>query len=246
VTAAALSLHDVTVEIGGRTLVRDASARFSPGSLHAVVGRSGAGKSVLMKAALGLLPMQAGRVELVGPETLDAHAGDALAFERLRSHAAFVHQDPSLLEELSVVENVAFALLRRRGRRGAAAVVEGWLERLGLASLRDVPARQLSPGALRRVALARALCLEPEVLVVDEPTTGLDPLAARDVDEALLDLAGRGATLIVITHDVRMLDALAPTLCWVHEGRVAWQDTWSAQQQSAPTGLAALLGGGPS
>ncbi len=247
-SAATLSCAGVRVELGGRTLIDGAGAVFEGGRMHAVVGRSGAGKSVLMKALTGLLPMTSGSVTVEG----DGHAarvsaGDDDGFARLRERVVFVHQDPALLDDLSALENVRFALFRRRGR--SAADPAAWLERLSLNDERHKLPREMTPGALRRVALCRALVLEPEVLIVDEPTTGLDPLAAREVDDALAALATSGSTLIVITHDVRSLERLSPTLTWVHEGRVAWRGPFEddsgrrAARDTAP--LVALLEGRP-
>lgn len=242
--SAHLFCEGVRVELGGLTLLDDATASFEGGGIHAVVGRSGAGKSVLMKALTGLLPMTKGTVSVVGDKrTSTATAGDDDAFTRLRERALFVHQDPALLDDLTAAENVAFAL----DRRGKGDVdPQPWLERLSLLDKRDSLPRELTPGALRRVALCRALVLAPEVLIVDEPTTGLDPVAAREVDDALAALATSGSTLIVITHDVRSLERLRPTLTWVHEGRIAWRgayddDSRAHQDSTAP--LLALLEG---
>lgn len=202
-TDAALSLHGVRVVLDGRVVLDDVDATFARGGLHAVVGRSGAGKSVLMKAACGLLPIAAGRV--------------------VRGDVVFVHQDPALLDDLDVDENVRFAVERRAGvsRTEARARVARWRAAFALHDVRRRRPRELSPGVLRKVALARALCLAPEVLVVDEPTTGLDPEAALQVDEALRWLHGStaGATVIVVTHAPRTVARLRPTLTLVADGR---------------------------
>lgn len=247
-SATVLSCEGVRVTLGGRTLLDDATATFEGGRIHAVVGRSGAGKSVLMKALTGLLPMARGRVSVSGDGvTTRAEAGDEAAFARLRQRVVFVHQDPALLDDLSIDENVRFALLRKaHGRPRRDDDVDAWVSRLSLDEQRHRLPRELTPGALRRAALCRALVLEPEVLVVDEPTTGLDPVAAREVDDALAALATSGSTLIVITHDVRSLDRLSPTLTWVHEGRVAWRGAYDddARRTRADTApLRALLEG---
>lgn len=248
-STAELSCEGVRVVLGGRAVLEEATVTFEGGRIHAVVGRSGAGKSVLLKALTGLLPMVRGRVSVTREGiTTSADAGDDEAFARLRQRVVFVHQDPALLDDLSLEENVRFALARKRGDERRHEEVDVWLERLSLEERRHALPRELTPGALRRAALCRALVLAPEVLVLDEPTTGLDPVAAREVDDALAALATSGSTLIVITHDVRSLDRLQPMLTWLHEGRVAWRGSYPAEArrvraETAP--LRALLEGRP-
>jgi tungstate transport system ATP-binding protein len=210
--APALVLDDVSVVLGGRTLVQPVSLTFAADRVHAVIGRSGAGKSVLMKAVAGLLP-RSGTVRVE------------------RAPLVFVHQDPALLDELDVEENVAFAVTRRPdlSRAEARARVDAALTALAL----DGAVRRLAPSRLtvavqKRVALARALALRPGVLVVDEPTTGLDPPAAAAVDEALADVARQGTTLIVITHSPRTLARLDPDVIVVDAGRVTRQQARAA------------------
>ncbi len=197
----ALALEGVTVALGGRVVIDDVTLSFARDRVHAVVGRSGAGKSVLMKAAAGLLPLAKGRVHVSAPPLV------------------FVHQDPALLDTLDVEENVAFAVDRQDvSRDEAQARVDAALSELGLDDVRRAAPASLSIAQQKRVSLARALCLKPGVLVVDEPTTGLDPVAARQVDDALAALTG--TTLIVITHSPRTLLRLRPDVVRVDGGRV--------------------------
>ncbi len=240
-------LENVGVTLDDRVLVRAASAVFDPG-VHAVVGRSGAGKSVLMKAACGLLPMCTGGVRLHSEDGLTIHAGrhDPSAFAPLRQRVAFVHQDPALLDELSVEDNLAFVLTRRRHVKGKAlaAAVDSALVQQHLLDFRAAYPADLSPGLMRRVALTRAMLLRPDVLIVDEPTTGLDPRAARELDAALLALVRKGSTLIVITHDTRSLAQLQPRIHFVHERTVVWEGPFvDSQSDLAPPPLRALLAG---
>jgi ABC-type transporter Mla maintaining outer membrane lipid asymmetry ATPase subunit MlaF len=199
----ALVLDDVSVVLGGRTLIAPVSIAFAADRVHAVIGRSGAGKSVLMKAVAGLLP-SSGTVRVV------------------RAPLVFVHQDPALLDELDVEENVGFAVSRRPdlSRTEARARVDASIHALALDAVRKLAPAHLSVAVQKRVALARALALRPGVLIVDEPTTGLDPPAAAAVDEALAALLESGTTPIVITHSPRTLQRLDPDVVVVDAGRV--------------------------
>lgn len=199
----ALVLDDVSVVLGGRTIIAPVTLSFAADRVHAVIGRSGAGKSVLMKAIAGLLPCN-GTVRVI------------------RAPLVFVHQDPALLDELSVEENVAFAVSRRPdlSRSEARARVDAALHALVLDAVRPLVPSTLTISVQKRVALARALALRPGVLVVDEPTTGLDPPAAAAVDDALAALRDNGTTPIVITHSPRTLQRLDPDVVIVDAGRV--------------------------
>jgi len=204
----ALSLAHVTVTLGGRDVVRPASVDFARGTATVVVGRSGAGKSVLLKAAAGLLPRSAGRVVVHAPPLV------------------FVHQDPALLDDRSVLDNVLLPAAvagvddREALRRAAAAL----LGRLGLHAVAALRPARLSPSQARRAALARALLLRPGVLIVDEPTTGLDPDSAADVDAALLDVVDADRAVVVVTHHPRTLACLRAlpdaSVVVVDQGRV--------------------------
>lgn len=189
----ALRLMNVRVTLGHTVVVDNVSATFAERSLSVVIGRSGAGKSVLWKAVAGLLPRSGGDVVVTATPLV------------------FVHQDPALLEDRTTLDNVTFAAMAHR--LDSATTLERLREvcdALGLDPLLDVPARLLTPAQARRVALARALMLRPGVLVVDEPTTGLDPIEADDVGEALIRVADE-ATLIVITHHPRTIARLRQT-----------------------------------
>ncbi len=202
--SAALELRRICVQLGGRLVVDDVSVAFAAGTIHAVVGRSGAGKSVLMKAAAGLIRRERGEV-VVGTPPL-----------------VFVHQDPALLDTLSVRDNVVFAVTRVRGvsRADARTHANEALARFDLLDVADAEPASLPVAAQKRAAMARAVCLQPGVLIVDEPTTGLDPIAAAAVDLALALLPSEGTTLIVITHSARTVAHLKPRLHVLEGGRL--------------------------
>lgn len=186
----ALQLTDVRVALGDQRIIDGVTAAFAERSLSLVIGRSGAGKSVLWKAVAGLLPRSGGDV-VVNAKPL-----------------VFVHQDPALFEDRSTLENLTFFALSRGGERVATmARLKELTDALELGALLDVPARRLSAAQARRVALGRALMLRPGVLIVDEPTTGLDAIDADDVGAALIRAANE-STLVVITHHPRTIALL--------------------------------------
>ncbi len=204
----ALSIEHLTVHLGGRVVVDDVSLSFARGSVTLVVGRSGAGKSVLMKAAAGLLLRSAGEVRISAPPLV------------------FVHQDPALLDDLDVLHNVLLpARFQTKNSGTSMDDPRAWLEQLGVDDVAHLLPHQLSPSQARRVALARALLLRPGVLIVDEPTTGLDPQAAADVDEALCSVVDSARALIVITHHPRtvgrMLQMPKSNVVVVQAGRLS-------------------------
>ena len=214
----ALTITKLDVVMGGTPIVRGVSLTLEAGSVTAVVGRSGAGKSVLWKAVAGLIPRSGGDV-VVGVPPL-----------------VFVHQDPALLDDHSVADNLIFFALARRDPvqqsvRDVEAHAIDVAALLGIGHLWSVSAAALSPALCRRVALGRALMLRPGVLVVDEPTTGLDVVAAAEVTNALVDQAAQATgALVVITHHPRTLAALQAVpgcrTLLVHDGGLS--ETWRA------------------
>jgi len=226
VTAPGLSLSGVTVTLGGRVVVDDASVSFALGTATAVVGRSGAGKSVLLKAAAGLLPRTAGDVRVQAPPLV------------------FVHQDPALLDDRTVLENVLLPATVRRVASRAALIEEAGalLTRLGLLQVRGLRPPRLSPSKQRRAALVRALLLRPGVLIVDEPTTGLDPASAADVDDALADVVAPDRAVVVVTHNPRTLARVrsmpGARVVVVEAGRVVEAIVPRSSPSPAPAGVA--------
>ena len=207
------------VDLPGR--VR-ADVTAEAGEVLVVIGPNGAGKSTLLRAVAGLEP---GRVEVDGSDWTD--------LEVPRRRVGYVFQDQSLFPHLSALDNVAFGpRARGRGRREADEVARGWLERFGIADLADRRPRELSGGQAQRVAIARALATEPDVLLLDEPFTGLDvsvQMALRiELGRHLRDFAG---VALLVTHDAIDALTMADRVVVLDEGRVA--------QVGAPADVAA-------
>ena len=198
-----------------------------------IIGGSGTGKSVLIKCIIGLHRPDAGSVRIDGVET--AGLGRA-ARDRLIRKFGMLFQGSALFDSLSVWENVAFGLIQGRGmaRPQARDIAMQKLASVGLGP--DVGAlrpAELSGGMQKRVALARAIAAEPEILFFDEPTTGLDPIMADVINNLIIErVRGLGATAVSITHDMTSARKIADRIAMLHEGRIVWHGPAAAIDNS--------------
>ncbi len=195
-------LDDVSLAFGAHRVLSGLNVRFPGGRISVVLGASGAGKSTIFRLIAGLLRADRGRL-LIGDADVASARGNDLA--RLRGRIGMLFQGGALLDSLSVFDNLALPLRERTSLREPAIrsrILED-LATVGLNGVTELLPRQLSGGMLRRVALARAMILDPEVLLCDEPFSGLDPLSLRRI-EALLRQANQrlGLTTVVISHDL--------------------------------------------
>ncbi len=205
-----LELRGVTFEAGGRTLVDHIDLALRPGILTVILGPNGAGKSLVLRLMHGLLTPASG--EILMP--------DAGANGHTRRDQAMVFQDPVLLRR-SAKANITHALKLRgvsRAERNARATIA--LEEAGLAHLADSPARRLSGGEQQRLALARALALEPKILFLDEPTASLDPASAKAIEWVIGDTHARGVKVVLVTHDIGQAKRLAGEVVFLNRGKV--------------------------
>ncbi len=203
---AALELRAIEKELGGHRVLAGASLAVKPGRVTCVVGRSGAGKSVLTRIAVGLLPPDRGEVWVLGRRI------DGLSRRELRAArqgVALVLQGAALLGWLSLRENVALPLRQTLGRRSALQRADAALAEVGLAAEGELRPAEVSAGARQRAAVARALALGPRVVLYDEPTTGLDPAASRKLDQLIRRSADGGAGVLVVTHDPILVERAA-------------------------------------
>jgi len=216
----AVRLDHVTKSFGSRRVLDDVSFDVSPGRGFVILGRSGTGKSVTLRHVIGLMQPDGGRV-FVGGDEISALGGPELS--RVRRKIGFLFQNAALFDSITVGENVAFPL-RRHTRLKDPEIRERARARLaevGLESEYDKMPSDLSGGMRKRAGLARAMALDPEILLVDEPSAGLDPITADEIDELLLDRKQRGrVTLIVVTHNIPSARRLGDELVMLHEGRI--------------------------
>jgi phospholipid/cholesterol/gamma-HCH transport system ATP-binding protein len=208
---------------GDNRVLQGVSATFPAGRCTFVVGPSGTGKSVLVRHLVGLLRPDDGEVFLHGQRVDTLPEADLL---EVRKRCVYVFQHPTLFDSMNVRDNVALVIKYHLGLdpRQSRARADEQLQRMGLGRLADARPTRLSAGDQKLVSLARALALEPRTLILDEPTTGLDPYAAFQLDQQVEALAETGVTLLIISHDLRSIHRLADDVLFLFRGRVRLHD----------------------
>ncbi|MDQ1216912.1 ABC transporter ATP-binding protein [Microbacterium arborescens] len=212
-----------------------------PGEVVAVMGPSGAGKTTVLEAIAGLVPLDAGSIRVDD----DDIAGPRRRLAPQQRGIVMLRQDPGLFPHLSVRENVAFGL-RSRGEpaRRARDIAEDWLERVGLAGVDARYPRELSGGQQQRVALARALAARPRVILLDEPFTALDPATAASLRTMLGEqLRAAGTTAVIVSHDALDAAAVADRLVVLEAGRVTQSGSVRDVLRSPATAFGAAIAG---
>lgn len=215
------SLDRVTVRFGNQTVLRDLSLKVERGQTLVVIGESGCGKTVLLKSLIGLVEPTKGRVLFEG-ESLSEMNDRQLTEARTRF--GFVFQQAALFDSATVEENIMFPLIehRRGTREEAHAQALQRLNQVGLpASVMPKKPAELSGGMRKRVGLARALMMDPDLLLYDEPTTGLDPIMSDVVNELILRTSGirpadNPVTSVVVTHDMHSARKLADRIVMLY------------------------------
>jgi phospholipid/cholesterol/gamma-HCH transport system ATP-binding protein len=190
------------------------------GKTMCVMGLSGTGKTSLLKCVAGLVVPSAGEIWIGGRQIVGLGEN---ALNEVRRKMGFVFQYAALFDSMSVFENVAFGPLRQGTRRGSElnALVDEKLGLVGMAGAQNLMPAELSGGMQKRVGLARALALNPTVLLYDEPTSGLDPVTATVIDELIVGMRDRlGVTSLVVSHAVSSIFRIADIVTMLHEGAV--------------------------
>ena len=227
-----IQLERVSKRFGAFRVLDDVSLGVSQGEATVVLGRSGTGKSVLLKHIVGLLLPDQGQVFVQGQDITVLSVAD---IARVRRQIGFLFQNAALFDSMTVGDNVGFPL-RRHTQLSDESIRVRAREKLALVGLdRDydkLPAT-LSGGMRKRAGLARAMALDPAILLVDEPSAGLDPITSEEIDDLLVRVKRElGTTLIVVTHNIPSARRIGDTLVFLHEGRVLARGT-AAQLESS-------------
>jgi phospholipid/cholesterol/gamma-HCH transport system ATP-binding protein len=216
-----LTLRDVTKRFGNQIVLNAVSLSIAKGKTTVVIGPSGCGKTVLIKHMIVLLRPTSGQVGFKGMRIDNLNER---SLEQIRTHFGFLFQGGALFDSLTVAENILFPVLHHsaiRDNRAMQDLVKTKLAMVGLDGFQHSYPANLSGGQRKRVALARAIAMNPEVILYDEPTTGLDPIRADVINELVLKLQRELAiTSIVVTHDMKSAYKIADRILMLHQGKV--------------------------
>ncbi|TLY32265.1 MAG: ATP-binding cassette domain-containing protein [Ignavibacteria bacterium] len=217
-----IRVEHVTVEVEERKILDDVSFEVRKGETKVILGPSGAGKSSLLKIILGLWKPNSGSVSVHGVEITHLSEREKMPIRRRMS---MVFQGNALFDSLTVAENVAF-FLQEHSEMAEEEIrkrIEDCLEFVNLSETQDLLPEELSGGMKKRVAIARAISFNPEIILYDEPTTGLDPLNAKIITGLIIRLKKeRAVTSVVVTHILRDAFAVGDSLALMSEGRVVF------------------------
>lgn len=217
-----VELVGVYRSFGDKPVLRGVDLKIYPRRTTVIIGASGSGKSVIIKHIMGLFKPDRGQILVMGQDIVPMND---LELNEVRTHFGLLFQGAALLDWLSVYENVAFPLRERGGnlpRGELRARVLDILERLNLSDIMHRMPGEISAGQRKRVGLARAIVMKPEIMIYDEPTTGQDPLRTRDIDDMIQQTQERfDITSIVISHDMASTFRIAHMIAMLHQGRIA-------------------------
>lgn len=219
-----LRVENLNKSFGENHVLKDASINLRKGELKVLIGPSGGGKSTLLQCMNFLLKPDTGRIWLDGTEV---HADQKQELYAYRQQVGMIFQDFNLFDHLSALDNVRIALVKVKGiskkEAGERAMQE--LERVGLAGKAGLYPAQLSGGQKQRVSIARALAMDPKVLLLDEPTSALDPELIGEVLAVIRNLAKNGMTMIMATHQITFSSQLASEFVFMEQGTIVEHDT---------------------
>lgn len=196
-----LKITDLKKNFGDNHVLNGFSMELFPGENLVIMGKSGSGKSVMVKCLVGLVYPTSGSIEIMGRDITHLKQ---IELNNLRTEIGFLFQGSALYDSMTVRENLEFPLRKiKRKKEDVGQLVVEALENVGLAHAIDLMPEELSGGMKRRVALARAIILKPKIIIYDEPTTGLDPITAKEIINLMRDIQEKqGSSSLIITHDV--------------------------------------------
>ena len=221
-----LKLSDVQKSFGSVTILKDVNLSIRKGETVVILGRSGTGKSVILKCIIGLLIPDSGSIEVFGEEFLNLPEKEE---NKLRIKIGFLFQSGALYDSMTVRENLEFPIIRQPDykKEDLTSKVKEQLKNVGLEESIDKVPSELSGGMQKRISLARTLMLEPKIILYDEPTTGLDPFTSNEISELILEMQNKfKVSSLIVTHDMACAKLVANRIVVLNDGEFAVEGTY--------------------
>lgn len=219
---------------GDNHVLSDFNLTLKKGENIVVLGKSGSGKSVLIKCIIGLITPDSGAIRVLGKDVASLNREE---LDELRTSVGFLFQSNALYDSMTVKENLQFPLRRHKKKYTAQQeeeLIKEALENVGLLHTLNMRPAELSGGMRKRIALARTLILKPEIILYDEPTTGLDPITGKEISHLMRELAAKyNTSSLIISHDLNCVKIVADEIAMLIEGKCYARDTYKALQSSA-------------
>lgn len=215
-----IEIHNLYKGFGSQMILNNLNLTIRKGETKAIIGRSGVGKSVLLKNIVGLIRPDSGSIKINGVEVTDLNEKE---YNKLRMEIGLVFQGGALFDSMSVGENVAFVLneFMNLDKKTVRDKVKDALAMVGLKDVEGMAPSQLSGGMRKRVSLARVLCMEPQIILYDEPTSEVDPITAAAINHLIVELRDKlKVTSIVVTHDMNSAYQIADSIAMFYRGQV--------------------------
>jgi phospholipid/cholesterol/gamma-HCH transport system ATP-binding protein len=228
-----LIIRNLSISFGNNHVLDDFSLELNKGESVVVLGKSGSGKSVLIKCIIGLLKPDKGSIEMFGQNVPEIKYEE---LDKIRAKVGFLFQSNALYDSMTVRENLEFPLRRhwiQVSQDEVNEMVKEALEDVGLGHTIDMMPAELSGGMRKRIALARTLILKPEIILYDEPTTGLDPITAKEIINLMMEIQEKyNTTSLIISHDMNCVRMAGDRVVMLVDGRCYANDTFENLQQN--------------
>jgi phospholipid/cholesterol/gamma-HCH transport system ATP-binding protein len=228
-----VSIKNLTKSFGDNLVLNQFNAELKKGENLAILGRSGSGKSVLIKCIIGLLKADLGNIEVLGKQITLL---DPTELDKLRVKVGFLFQSNALYDSMTVKENILFPLRRHalyKSKKEIDDLILETLHNVGLAHAINMMPSELSGGMKKRISLARTLVLKPEIILYDEPTTGLDPITGKEISNLILEIQKKyNTSAFIISHDMKNIKITANRIIVLIDGKCHEQGTYEELQKS--------------
>lgn len=233
ISAPVIQLKNVSKSFGKNHVLKDFNLDLNKGENVVVLGKSGSGKSVLIKCIIGLIKPDSGTISVLGKNIPELNHTE---LDKIRAKVGFLFQSNALYDSMTVRQNLEFPLRRHRAKMTKSEIDNLIIEALtnvGLAHTVDMQPSELSGGMKKRIALARTLILKPEIILYDEPTTGLDPITGKEISNLMCELAKKyNTSSIIISHDLNCVKIVANRIVMLIDGKCYAQGNFESLKNS--------------